>query len=332
MSSPTAAARGAGPTTSGTDTDGRLADIDPREIPRIVVSGVFMGTADLVPGVSGGTMALALGIYRRLLAAIASINLDLLKAIKTARWRQALDIVHWRFLASLGFGIVLALVIMGRVFKLPQLTLTSPKPVYSVFFGLVLASTVILARRVSRWDVKAGVSLPIGAVVGLLIVTLVPVDTPYGAPFMFLYGAIAIIAMILPGISGSFILLVLGKYAYVIEGVLHLDLAIALPFAAGCAVGIMAFSRVLGRLLDRFHDPMIAGLAGLLLGSLYRIWPYQNIETVVVRDKPRIISAEPFVPPALEVSTLLLVVLGVVLVGGVEVLAIRRSRLSRFKV
>ena len=286
-----------------------------------------MGTADLVPGVSGGTMALALGIYRRLLAAIASINWELLTAIKAARWRAALDIVHWRFLACLGAGMALAVVIMGKVFKLPQLTMTSPKPVYSVFFGLVLASAVILARRVGGWSIKSCLALPIG----WLVVTLVPVDTPYGAPFMFLYGAIAIIAMILPGISGSFILLVLGKYAYVIEALLHLDWAIIVPFALGCAVGIMSFARVLGRLLDRFHDPMIACLTGLLIGSLYRIWPYQHIETVVVREKPRVVSAEPFLPPSLEISTLLLVILGVALVASVEVIAIRSARLSRWK-
>lgn len=286
-----------------------------------------MGTADLVPGVSGGTMAVALGIYRPLLAAISSLGLPALKALGRGRVSEALSLVHYRFIASLGAGVLMALIVMGKLVRLHEMVRTSPKPVYAVFFGLVLASAVILIRGVGRWLLPQTVSLALGAGLGFAVVTLVPVSTPDGAAFLFLSGAIAICAMILPGISGSFILLVLGKYESVIGAVMALDFGVIIPFALGCIVGLMSFARVLGRLLDRYHDSMIAGLTGLLLGSLWRIWPYQHLETAVIRGKEKVVSAQAFWPDAVELSVVALVGVGLLLVFGVERLArVRRRR------
>jgi putative membrane protein len=156
-------------------------------------------------------------------------------------------------------------------------------------------------------------------------VQLVPVQTPETAPFVFLCGMIAITAMILPGISGSFMLLVLGKYEFIITAVLSLQLGVAVPFALGCLVGIMVFSRVLGWLLDSFHDIMVSLLTGLLVGSLIRIWPYQHTKTEMIREKLRIVSAQAYWPESFELSTLGLIVFGLVLVIGIESLAARRA-------
>lgn len=304
-----------------------IRDIEWRTAPRIVASGACMGTADLVPGVSGGTMAVALGIYRQFLAAIDSVT-QAAKSVPALGVVPALGIVHWRFIAALGFGILLALVVMGKLVGLPDMINTNPKPVYAVFFGLVLASTVVLMRRMTAWTSKAIVSLPIGGVIGYLAVQLVPVQTPEHPLFVFLCGVIAITAMVLPGISGSFMLLVLGKYEYVINALLELRLGVVVPFALGCLVGITAFSRFLGWLLDRFTNVMMAGLTGLLLGSLIRIWPYQVLKTEVIHGKPRTIEASAFWPEVFEWWVPVLIALGFALVLGLELAASKRAAVA----
>lgn len=306
-------------------------DIAWKDLPRVLGSGLAMGTADVVPGVSGGTMAVACGIYLELLAAINSINGRALQALARFRIAQVLQIVHWRFMVALGIGIGLAFVVMLRVVGLPRLLQEYPTQVYAVFFGLVLASVFVLARRVEGWTsgrVLAGV---VGAGVGFAVVNLVPVATPDNPAFIFLCGVIAICAMILPGISGSFVLLILGKYEYVISAVerlMHFDLgalAVVLPFAAGCVVGLTSFSRLLSWLLSRWQQTMLAGLTGLLVGSLWRIWPFQEVVQQEVRGKLKVVSATPFWPADFQPGVLGLVLAGLAAVALVEILAARRS-------
>ena len=268
---------------------------------------------------------MALGIYREFLAAITSVNAESISALFRLRIRRVLTVLHWRFILCLGAGIVLAFIVMGKLVGLPEMVSTNPKMVYAVFFGLVLASIWVLVKRVSAWSAGSLFALPIGTALGFAAVSLVPVHTPETPAFVFLCGVIAISAMILPGISGSFMLLVLGKYEYIINSVLAFDLMVAVPFAAGCAVGISVFSRVLGYLLDRFHDTMVSGLTGLLVGSLIRIWPYQHLEKATIRGKERVISAEAFWPDSLEPSVIGLMLLGVAVVLGIEWFAARRA-------
>ncbi len=309
------------------DGSAPIVDATWRDAKYLILSGLCMGTADLVPGVSGGTMAVALGIYRRLLAAIDSVAdaVRVFAIAKTRRLPRAVAVMHWKFIALLGFGIALALVLMGKVVGLPRMVTENPKPVYSVFFGLVVASTWLLGRRVRAWSASTLFALALGTALGYLVVQLVPMQTPTSAPFIFMYGAIAITAMILPGISGSFMLLVMGQYEHIITSVLAADLAVIAPFALGCGTGLLAFSRLLGYLLDRYHNAMTAGLTGLLLGTLVRIWPYQTLTTEIIREKPRVVSAVAYWPTSLEGSVLALAVLGLVMVLGVEWLATRRQ-------
>lgn len=308
-----------------------ISDITWEQSPYIMGSGACMGTADVVPGVSGGTMAVALGIYPRLLAAIASVNMHSIKALARLRLRDAFQTLHWRFLVSLGAGIAIAIVVMLKVVNLPRLLEVYPRHVYAVFFGLVFASAIVLGRRLERWTIPRGSLVLVGAAVGFAIVNLVPVDTPTSTPFIFLCGMVAICAMLLPGISGSFVLLILGKYEYVIDSLsklLHLDLAqlaIVVPFALGCLTGLASFARFLGWLLARWHDTVLVFLIGLLIGSLWRIWPYQDLQTIIVREKPRVISAEPFWPASMDVSVMLLMLLGLFAVLGIEYVAYKRS-------
>lgn len=289
-----------------------------------------MGSADVVPGVSGGTMAVACGIYERLLAAIASVNARSLLALLRGAIGEACGLIHYRFLASLFLGIVMAVVIMVKVVGLPHLLLSAPTLVYSLFFGLVLASVYILGKSIS-WSAREVVSLFVGALFGFAVVNLVPVDLPQSPLHMFGYGVVAISAMLLPGISGSFILLVLGQYEHIIfsiEKLLHLDfsaLLVVVPFGVGCLVGIGAFSRLVAWLLERFHNPVTAGLCGLLLGSLWRIWPYQHTVTAEVHGKTKVVSATPYFPESFAITAALLMVAGFASVLLIEVLARRRA-------
>lgn len=309
-----------------------ITDIRRRDdILKVAASGFAMGTADVVPGVSGGTMAVACGIYEQLLAAIASINGKSLGALARLQLKDFFAMVHFRFLVSLVVGLFTAVVVMVKIVGLPQLLITAPTLVYAVFFGLVLASVFILGKTVS-WGLREVTCLVIGSGLGFAIVNLVPVDMPGSPLHMVFYGIVAISAMLLPGISGSFILLVLGQYERVmtaIEGLIHLDwsaLLIVVPFAVGCLLGIGAFSRVVAWLLAHHHSPVVAGLCGLLVGSLWRIFPYQRTVTQEVRGKVKVVEATPYLPETWDLAVPVLVVLGFLTVFGVEYLATRRSR------
>jgi len=300
-------------------------DIGKDAVPYTVFSGFCMGAADVVPGVSGGTMAVALGIYEQLLAAITTVGTDALKAM--LRPRELFNIVHWRFLLSLVCGVGIGIGVMVKVIGLPQMVAhDSPTRVhvYALFFGMVLASAVVLARHLENWNGSLAINVLLGAGLGFAIVNLVPVATPEHPAFIFFAGSIAICAMLLPGISGSFILLILGKYAFILNALSHLQLSVIIPFALGCLCGLLLFARLLNWLLGRYHAGTLAALIGLLIGSLWRIWPYQHLSTVTVRHKVRVVGATPFAPDQFEVGVWSCLVVGVVLVIGIEAFASRR--------
>jgi len=311
------------------DTEQMVGDISPKDVPYTVFGGFCMGSADVVPGVSGGTMAVALGIYHQLLAAITSANKEAVKSLLRFDLKKLLATVHWRFLLALLTGIGLGLVVMVKGVKLPELIRPeSPHRtlIYAIFFGMVLGSAGTLSRHVGTWGPGRYAAVVVGALAGFAVVNLVPVDTPTHPVFIFFCGAVAICAMLLPGISGSFILLILGKYAYILGALGKLELGVILPFVLGCATGLLSFSRLLKWALDRYHDPMLASLIGLLFGSLWRIWPYQELTVKVVRHKPRVLGAKPFFPDALDPKILLAFVVGVAFVIGLELYAIRKLK------
>lgn len=240
-----------------------------------------MGSADIVPGVSGGTMALILGIYNRLIHAIKSANAAFLKKFFSFRWRSALNIIHWRFLLLLLSGIFLAILFFTRVVPLQVYMFTHPELVFGLFFGLIVGSIYILVKAMETFNWKHGAFILLGTLIGFWVVTLVPADTPETGLFVFFSGAIAICAMILPGISGSYILLILRKYDYILSQIAAIGesvepILVLLWFAAGAVVGLALFSRLLSWLLDHYYSFTLAVLIGFLIGSLYVIWPYQE--------------------------------------------------------
>ena len=246
----------------------------------LTLKGFCMGAADVVPGVSGGTMAFILGIYEELIAAIKSFDLKSLKLLVTLKIRLLLGHVSWRFLLAVGIGILTAIFSLARV--LSWLLQNRPVLIWSFFLGLILASVVSVSRRIEKWRLLIWLCFSGGMVGTYFLVGLVPVSTPTDPWFLFFCGAIAICAMILPGISGSFILVLLGKYQFILGAVNDRNFAVLSIVVAGACVGIALFSRLLGWLLNRYHDLSVAVLTGLMLGSLRKVWPWkETIESLV---------------------------------------------------
>lgn len=236
--------------------------------------GAAMGAADVVPGVSGGTMAFILGIYDELLATVKSFNLDLVRLLLRFRIQAALEHINWKFLLALGIGLGGTLVSLAHV--ITYLLDHHPVPLFAFFFGLVLASIVAVATHV-KWNAAMIGTCALGAIAAYKIVRLVPMNMPNDPLTLFWSAAIAIMAMILPGISGSFLLFILGQYRFVMEAVKKLDVVSLLPFALGAAIGIMAFSRVLTWLLNHYRRVTITLLVGFMIGSLWKIWPFRQV-------------------------------------------------------
>jgi putative membrane protein len=263
----------------------------------LVFKGFCVGSADVVPGVSGGTMAFILGIYPQLINAIKSFDSEWLRMILSLNIKGIISRPHFGFLIPLGTGVVAALLFFTRIISLPNLIRTQPEIIYGLFFGLVLGSIVLLFRHLGmNLLLKRVLFLMSGILFGVFVVTLVPASTPDASWFIFLCGAIAISAMILPGISGSFILLMMKKYAYIFNAIGHFDFSIILPFMFGIVTGIVIFSRVLSYLLKTYYQQTVLFITGILIASLYVIWPFQTRVYEMVRHKERLISSVPYVP------------------------------------
>jgi putative membrane protein len=295
---------------------------DPDNALTLMGKGFAMGSADIIPGVSGGTMALILGIYERLLQAIRSFDAAWVRDLLSGRLAQALARNDLGFLIPLGLGIVGALLFFTRVVPLPRLIETHPELVYGLFFGLILASVWALLREAPSFGWREAAWVLLGAIAGFAVVNLVPVETPTALWFIFFCGFVAISAMLLPGISGSFILLILGKYAYIVDALGRFDLVIIGVFVAGMACGVLAFSRAITWLLARFHDNTMMTIIGILLGSLWVIWPFQERTYVAVRGEDRLVASNPVWPDTLDAEAL--AALGLLVIGVMIVLALHR--------
>ena len=224
-----------------------------------------MGAADVVPGVSGGTMALIFGIYPRLINAIKSFDTDWIKGIIKLDLDVILHRPHFAFLIPLVIGILAAILFFTRVVPLPVLIRTHPEIIYGLFFGLILGSVLVLMKVTKSWSFKEIRFVIAGIAIGHLIFNMVPVETPDASWFIFLSGAVAISAMILPGISGSFILLMLKKYAYIFNAIGYFNFAVIIPFTLGMIMGLVLFSRVLSWLLKKWYQEPCQQLLDCLL-------------------------------------------------------------------
>jgi putative membrane protein len=235
---------------------------------------MLMGAADIVPGVSGGTMAFITGIYDRLLASIRAFDLPFLGLLYRRRLRTAWEHVDGAFLLALLLGIGTSIVSLARL--IAWLLAQYPVPLWAFFFGLILASALVLLRQVGHWNPGRAGCLLLGLLAAAAIALSPVVALTPGLPGVFIAGFIAICAMILPGISGSFILILLGMYGPVLAAVNNFEWQVLLVFAIGAATGLMCFSRLLYWLLHRFHSATMALLTGFLFGSLLVVWPWKR--------------------------------------------------------
>jgi putative membrane protein len=239
------------------------------------LKGMGMGAADVVPGVSGGTIAFITGIYEELINSIKSINLKSLKLLFSGKISAFWEAINGNFLVSVVLGIGISIFSLAK--GLEYLLHNYPILVWAFFFGLIVASAIYVARTVKKWDVGTVVAGTIGIIVAYFITVISPAEANTTWWFIFLSGSIAICAMILPGISGSFILVLLGMYRFILEAVGNIDVGILLIFMAGAATGIIAFSNLLSWLLRNFHNLTIAMLSGFMVGSLNKVWPWKQV-------------------------------------------------------
>ena len=234
-----------------------------------------MGAADVVPGVSGGTIAFISGIYEELLNSISSFNLSLFSVLKNEGFKKVWKMVNGRFLLALFIGICISVLSLAKLIE--NLLENHPILIWSFFFGLVLASIIYIAKQIKIWNIKSYLYLIFGLIFAYYITTLNPVISQNSSPwFLFLAGMIAICAMILPGISGSFILVLLGAYKPILNAINKKDFFSVVIFMAGAILGLLTFSRVLKWLFSKYKNYTLALLIGFIAGSLNKIWPWKE--------------------------------------------------------
>jgi putative membrane protein len=297
----------------------------------IGLKGMGMGAADVVPGVSGGTIAFISGIYEELLGSISNVNLDLFKTLKKDGLKAAWTQLNGNFLASLFIGIFISIISLAKVIK--YLLENEPILLWSFFFGLVLASIIYIAKQITKWNVISVIVLVLGAFLAYYITTLNPLVSENSSPlFIFLAGAIAICAMILPGISGSFILVLLGAYKPVLDALNNRDFKTILVFMAGAIIGLLTFSRVLKWLFKHYKNITLAALTGFIIGSLNKIWPWKetltwrtNSHGVEVPFNQQSVSPFSFNGDAELTMAIVLAVVGFVIILGMEKLAVAKK-------
>jgi putative membrane protein len=242
-----------------------------------------MGAADVIPGVSGGTIAFIMGIYDELLHSIKSIDVEAIQLLLRFRIKDFWKKINGTFLVVLLSGIGTSIISLARIviFLLKQY----PILLWSFFFGLILISAPLVLREIKKWNPSTGISFVLGIVIAYTITILSPTQSPDQIWFIFFAGALAICAMILPGISGAFILLLIGKYQYIITALIEFNLPVISIFALGCILGLMGFSRLLTWILEHYHHITVAVLAGFMLGSLNKVWPWRVVLEYATNSK-----------------------------------------------
>ena len=301
----------------------------------VAVKGACMGAADVIPGVSGGTIAFIMGIYDEFVGSLASVNAEAVKLFFSGRFKEFWKHINGTFLLSLAAGILASVATLAGLMQM--LLSNHPIQTWGFFFGLIVASSIFILKGISGWKLREVLMLIFGVALGATICTLSPTQTPDGLWFIFLSGALAICAMILPGISGSFILLILGKYQYVMECISGLvsgndfsrNLLILCVFGCGAVIGILSFSKFLHWLLARYQKETMIVLAGFIIGSLVKVWPWSNAEAIVLSQFPELASEAPLSPEAIDMfmkaadphiaGAIIFAIIGFTLVSGIEI-------------
>tara|TARA_B100001113_G_scaffold47293_1_gene33893 strand:- start:49 stop:951 length:903 start_codon:yes stop_codon:yes gene_type:complete len=267
----------------------------------LYLKGVFMGIAEIIPGVSGGTIAFITGIYEELINSIKSVDGNSIKLLLSLKFSLFWKQINGTFLLTLLMGMLTSILALSRVivFLIDQ----HPFKIWGFFFGLIIASAIVIFYQVKTLNSKVVVSTLIGLMVSSYIALEAPSSTPNSNLFIFISGAIAISAMILPGISGSFILVFLSKYEFILSSLNNFDVAVISIFIGGCVVGLVTFSRVFSYLFKKYNDVVISVLIGFLLGSLFKIWPFYKVLEYNASNEP--VYTNPVLPSQGQESELI---------------------------
>ncbi len=246
----------------------------PRDFIRVAIIGLLMGAAEVVPGVSGGTIAFISGIYEKLVNSIRQFTPYILVQLRRegvkAVWQEVDAVFLLMLFGSMGVSILLF------ASGISYLLHNEPVAIWSFFFGLVIASSLVVSREITAFGFDIGIAAGIGVGIGIVITQLVPIELEPTPLMLFIGGSVAICAWILPGLSGSFILLILGLYGFIIDAIKTLDFATLALVGAGSVVGLISFSQVLARLFSHYKNETLAVLTGFMLGSLGKLWPWKN--------------------------------------------------------
>ena len=280
----------------------------------ITLKGMAMGVAELVPGVSGGTIAFVAGIYEEFISSINNFNLKTFQILRKDGFKSTWIYINGDFLIALLLGMVISIISFSKLVS--WLLENEPIPLWSFFFGLVIASMIIVLKAIKKWNLLVIVAFIIGTITAYYITTLPPSQNSESLPFIFLSGSIAICAMILPGISGSFILVLLGSYKVILDAVHERDFKVLITTALGCLFGILTFAKLLKWMFKSYRNTTLALLTGFILGSLNKIWPWKKVlATKVFGDKTKVIDEQSILPSAFDGDPKLILALGLAITG-----------------
>lgn len=257
----------------------------PFQLGLLTLKGIAMGAADVVPGVSGGTIAFISGIYEELIDSINNINFGALKILKSEGIKAFWNHINGTFFIFLFGGIILSIASLAK--GVTYLLEEHPVLIWSFFFGLIIASIWLVGKTITKWSASVIITLLIGAAIALYISSIQTVAHVDASWYILLSGSLAICAMILPGISGSFILVLLGSYHIVLEAIKEREMTTIALFGIGCVIGLMSFARILKFLFSKFKEITIALLTGFMIGSLYKVWPWK----LKIGDAPLVIHS-----------------------------------------
>ncbi len=285
--------------------------------------GLAMGAANVIPGVSGGTIALITGIFERLIHAIKSFDATALKLLFTGKIKELLKHIDFNFLVAVGLGVAVSIISIAKLFD--YLFINYPVYIWSFFFGLILASVFFVGKEVGRWRVPQIATFVVGAAVAVSISILTPASPNDSFLYLILCGIVGACSMILPGLSGSFVLILMGNYKLVmIDAVNNMDVMVLLPVVIGAGVGLLAFSYILSWVFKRFRSQTLSLLTGFILGSLLLLWPWKNELTETFGDKVKVVGYDWFCPDHFfgeVIWALVWCLVGVIAIIGMEYLS-----------
>lgn len=284
-----------------------------------LLKGIAVGVANVIPGVSGGTIALITGIFERLINSLKSFGISAVKLLLSGQWKAFAKKTDFYFLLSLLLGVFLAIVLLARLFDF--LFQNYPVYIWSFFFGLILASVYFVGRTIEKWSVSTIITFILGTAIAITLTFMTPATQNDSFLYLVICGVVAVCSMILPGLSGSFVLILMGNYQLIaIDAINNRDIGVLIPVVLGAGFGLLAFSHLLSWVFKRFKDQTIAGLTGFILGSLGVIWPWKDAIIQLFGEKEKVIGYDYRLPIVnLEfVIAVVLIILGIVAIALME--------------